>query len=276
MKIAKYLMLSLACAAFASCMDGDWDEPSGDPSPFGNNSLEETNVVTIAELKEMYRSVFDASSDRIEQVTEDLQIKGWVTGNDIQGNIYQQVSLQDETGAIIIGISQGGLNGMLPIGRQILVELKDLYVGGYRHQCQIGAPYNSGIGRMDRFTWQEHFKVIGEIDTAKVNSLVTDFSTDMDMFDNNTKLMTFRNVVLSEADGTATYAPDDGSVSLSANCVNRNIDGASNVVLRTSTYADFAADTMLTGKVNITGIFTRYNNTWQILMRTVDDVQPAE
>lgn len=276
MEKAKYLLLAIVCLAFAGCIDGDWDEPSTTLSPWGNNSIEETNVITIAQLKDKYSSVFNASVDQAVKVDEDLQIKAWVTGNDVTGNIYQQISVQDETGAILIGISQGGLNGYLPIGQQILVNLKDLYVGGYRKQCQIGAPYNSGIGRMDKFTWQEHFKIIGDIDTAKVNSLITDFSADMDMFENCTKLMTFRGVTLSEADGRAAFAPKDGSVALTANCANRNIDEASNVVVRTSTYADFAAMPMPTGKVNITGIFTRFNNTWQILLRSDKDIQPAE
>lgn len=276
MKKARYFFLSIVCVTLAGCMDGDWDNASTDPSPYGNNNIEETNVVTIAELKDKYESIFNSSSDQAVQVDEDLQIKAWVTGNDIGGNIYQQVSVQDETGAIIIGISQGGLMGFLPIGQQILVDLKGLYVGAYRKQCQIGAPYDGGIGRMDRYTWQEHFRAIGIADETKVEELTADFSADMDMFENCAKIMTFRNVTISEADGKATFAPDDGSATITANCVNRNIEGASNVVLRTSTYADFAASVMPTGKVNITGIFTRYNNTWQILLRTDNDIEQAE
>ena len=210
MEKAKYLLLSLLCIAFAGCMNGDWDEPSTTPSPWGNNSIEETNVITIAQLKDKYSSVFNASSDQAVQVTEDLQIKGWVTGNDIAGNIYQQVSVQDETGAILIGISQGGLMGYLPLGQQILVNLKGLYVGAYRKQCQIGAPYNGGIGRMDKFTWQEHFKAIGVADAGKLDALVSDFSADMDMFENCAKLMTFRGVTIKDADGRAAFAPNDG------------------------------------------------------------------
>lgn len=276
MEKAKYLLLSLLCIAFAGCMNGDWDEPSTTPSPWGNNSIEETNVITIAQLKDKYSSVFNASSDQAVQVTEDLQIKGWVTGNDIAGNIYQQVSVQDETGAILIGISQGGLMGYLPLGQQILVNLKGLYVGAYRKQCQIGAPYNGGIGRMDKFTWQEHFKAIGVADAGKLDALVSDFSADMDMFENCAKLMTFRNVTIKDADGKAAFAPNVGSVALTANCANREIEGHDNVVVRTSSYADFAAMPMPAGKVNITGIFTRYNNTWQILLRTDKDIETVE
>lgn len=276
MEKAKYILLALVCMVFVGCMDGDWDEPSYVPSAWGNNSIEETNVITIAQLKDRYSSVFNASLDQAVKVDDDLQIKVRVTGNDLSGNIYQQVAVQDETGAILIGISQGGLMGYLPLGQQILVNLKGLYVGGYRKQCQIGAPYNGGIGRMDKFTWQEHFKIIGVADETKLDELKIDFATDMDMAENCAKLMTFRGVTLSAADGRAAYAPNDGSVALTANCVNREIDGANNVVLRTSTYADFAAVPMPTGKVNITGIFTRYNNTWQILLRSEKDIEKAE
>jgi hypothetical protein len=50
----------------------------------------------------------------------------------------------------------------------------------------------------------------------------------------------------------------------------------SNVVVRTSTYADFANVAMPTGKVDITGIASRFNNTWQILMRTEKDIKSAQ
>ena len=276
MKKAKYLIFAFLCMAFAGCMDGDWDEPSNEQSPWGNNSIEETNVITIGELKERYSSVFNASYDQAVQITEPLQVKGWITGNDIGGNIYSQVSLQDETGAIIIGIQQSGLMGYLPIGQQIIVELNGLYVGAYRKQCQIGVPYNGGIGRIDKFTWQKHFRAIGAVDAAKVEELKTDFSPEMDMFENCAKIMTFRGVTLKDADGQTAFAPDDGSVALSANCVNREIEGYKDIVVRTSTYADFAAVAMPTGPVDITGIFTRYNDVWQILLRTDKDIKKAE
>lgn len=273
MKTAKIIFAALVCALFAGCMDKDWDAPDLTDAPFGNNSLTEENVITIAELKDMYKDVFNASKDQAVKVDKDIKIKGWVVGNDIQGNIYKQVYVQDATGAILVGINEGGVFGYLPLGQEILIALKDLHVGAYRKQCQIGAPYNGSIGRMDKFTWQQHFKAIGKPNTDKLTELATEFNTDMDMFENCAKLMTFKNITLKDADGKATFAPADGSVTTTANCVNRNISEAKNVVLRTSTYADFAALPMPQGKVNITGIFTRYNNTWQILMRKGCDIE---
>ena len=47
------------------------------------------------------------------------------------------------------------------------------------------------------------------------------------------------------------------------------------IVVRTSTYADFANDVMPTEAVDITGIFTRFRSTWQILLRSTADIAKA-
>jgi hypothetical protein len=90
------------------------------------------------------------------------------------------------------------------------------------------------------------------------------------------KLITLKGVTLAEADGKAVFAPTDGSVTLTANCANRTIKGVSNVVLRTSTYADFAKQPLPTGRVDITGVATRYNDTWQFLMRDYKDIKESQ
>lgn len=275
MKNLKYIILVLVCGLFASCMDSDWDAPSSSQAPYGNNQITETNVITIAQLKAKYGSAIN--SGETARVTENTQIKGRLTGNDISGNLYNEVSLQDETGAIIVCISQGGIYGYLPVGQEILIDLKDLYVGGYGKQAEIGTPYTSSSGstyvsRMNKFIWQKHFKIISTPDISEITPI--DFTTSLNIADNCGRLVTLKNVTLTEADGKAVFAPNDGSVSLTANCANRAIkEMGSTVVLRTSTYADFANMVMPKGKVNITGIATRFNNTWQILMRSESDIE---
>ena len=126
----------LTLGSLTACMDSDWDTPEIDGTEFGNQRVEETNVVTIAQLKRQYNSVI--SDGDYQQITKNMQIKGVVTGNDIEGNIYNQVAVDDGTGAIIICIAQGGLCGILPVGQEILVELRGLYIGGYGKQPEIG------------------------------------------------------------------------------------------------------------------------------------------
>lgn len=276
-KYIKFVLFAFILGLTAtSCMDDDWSDPTGDTSPYGNNDLEETNVITIAELKAKYASTLNQQNDTA-RIRENIQIKARVTGNDIGGNIYSEIAVDDGTGAMLICISRGGLYSYLPVGQEILVDLKGLYIGTYGYQPQIGTPYTNTSGktfpsRMNATTWQRHFKLIGKADASKVEPAEFDLNKMGDseyMKENCGKLMTVKNVRLTEADGKATFAPEKDKDA--GNGVSRVVNGKNNLVVRSSTYADFAATVMPTGNVNLTGIFTRYNSTWQILMRSEND-----
>ena len=54
-------------------------------------------------------------------------------------------------------------------------------------------------------------------------------------------------------------------------------DQGNTLTLRNSNYADFRSITLPTGKVDIIGMLGSYSsNTWQLYLRTIDDVKPAE
>ena len=275
MKTIKYIILAL-CTLFVGCMDGDWDAPNGGHSR-GNAAIKETHVITIAQLKDKYKSQLSTAYG-YAQVTEDLQIKAVVTGNDIEGNLFSQISLDDGTGAIIIGIGEGGINGYLPVGTEILVSLKDLYIGNYGYQPQIGTLYESAkgqtsVGRMARMRWDRHFTYTGRVKTVTPVEFDQNKMTDADYLAANCgKLMTLKNVYFSDG-GVKDYANKKDVVN--NNCCERALKGlnSSNIVVRTSTYADFAADKLPVSEVNITGIFTRYNNKWQVIIRSTKDVE---
>lgn len=287
MKTTKYILFALAIFGLAtSCHDsGDWDVPSTGEiiSAYGNQNIQPTNVKTIAELKALYSN--EINNNSLKQVTKPLQIVGLVNGNDEGGNIYNAIYVQDNTGAIAISVGQGGLAGPFAVGQPVIIELEGLYVGGYGKQAQIGTTYTNPnkegatpqVGRMSRYFWQNHYRLLLPTDELAAGMSVApievkwNFNT-LDIAADCAKLITLKGVELAEADGTAVFAPNDGSVSLTANCANRIISGLSNVVLRTSTYADFANKPMPTGRVDITGVATRYNDTWQLLMRTDKDI----
>ena len=275
MRHIHYYILTLVCGLLTSCMDGDWDIPGTDGSEYGNQAVTESNLVTIAQLKQQYALVINNGS--YYKFTEPTQIKGVVTGNDVEGNIYNQIAIEDGTGSIIICIAQGGLYGQLQVGREIIVELQDLYIGSYGKQPEIGTPYTNKNGRtyvsrMPRSLWQQHYKILDmksvtpvEFDLSKVSN--TDYIKE-----NCGRLMTVKGVKFQGANGKKVFAAEKDKDA--ANSVNRALQGISSnyMVVRTSTYADFANKPLPQGAVDITGIFTRYNNTWQILIRQESDI----
>ena len=282
-KITRWLLccgIVAATTALTACQ-GDWDEPSLSEPPYGNKAITDDGIITISELKSRYPNVF-AATDQNKQITENIKIRGRVTGNDIGSNIYKQFMLQDETGAVIVAVNQSGMHGFLAEGQEIIIDLKDLYIGGYRKQPEIGQPYNgSSIGRMNKELFQQHFKYVGLPDASKVQPI--EFDENMDMDENCAKLVILRNVSFAPVAAPGTFAPEsekDGGGS-----VNRSLNeySSSKVVIRTSTYAKFAAMKLPYDEVNkrpkkcnITGIATRYNSTWQILIRKESDIEVIE
>ena len=127
---------------------------------------------------------------------------------------------------------------------------------------------------MDTDVWEQHVRLLkeGEIE-AKVDTV--DFDENADKYILSGRIVKLSGVTIS-GEGTQVLAPDDGSVALSSNCANRLINGNPSLVLRTSSYSKFANRAIPKGKVDLYGVCTRYNNTWQILMRTESDLQEIQ
>lgn len=306
MKTMKYLKLALlalvAVFATASCMDDDWKEPNSETSPYGNNSIQETNVKTIAELKAKYgKKQKDAINDTV-RIADGTQIKGIVTGNDIEGNIYSQIAIQDESDkpGIIISVAQGGLSGQLQIGQEVLINVGGLYYGTYRSQPQLGVAYHDSSkdqnypSRISRADWQNRFKIIGKPDASKIKVQV--FSTNPDASKGELNiadliqadvaykyagcLVTLKDVEFVKGDGTTTLAPESEGKDLGYG-VTRYFKGYDKtnkqIGIRTSCYADFAAELVPQGKLDVTGVLScykssdKYNHTVQLALRRYSD-----
>ena len=270
------LLVAMGSIALTACMDGDWDTPASiaENPPYGNNDIEkyaDSRVTTVNALKQKYATTIKGS--KCVQITDDLQLQVVVCGNDLGGNIYKQLAVQDATGGIIVGINATDLCAYLPVGQKLLINLKGLYIGGYGTQAQIGALYNGSLGRMDADTWEQHVRLVEDSWVDAVADTI-DFVAGADQL-----LQTGRIVRIAAATvtgtGTQTLAPDDGTVSLTSNCANRIINGNSKLLLRTSTYSDFASLPIPGGKVDIYGVCTIFNGSWQILMRTESDLQTS-
>ena len=288
-RLRLFSLVLLLCSALTACT-GDWDAPDNSVAPFGNSSISDDGIISISELKSKFPNVF-ASTDQNVLITEDIKIRGRITGNDLGSNLYKQFTLQDETGAIIVAVNQSGMHGFLAEGQEIVIDLNGLYIGGYRKQPEIGQPYNgTSIGRMNKELFQRHFKYVGTPDATAVKpvELTADELKAWDKDQNCAKLIKLMNVSFVPVGGLGTFAPDsavDKSVSLIGGCVNRAINEIpeSQFVVRTSTYAKFAAKKLPYDavnkrplKCNLTGIATRYNNTWQLLIRKESDIEVME
>lgn len=307
MKIKNILFMALAAVLTTACMNDDWDTPDTSKTSQGNTALEETNVISIAELKQKY--AVSKEYDTI-QVTEPTQIKVYVTGNDIQGNLYSEFAVQDENGdALIICVQEGNMFAYLPMGQWLLVELKGLYFGQYGSQPQIGMPYTNpnrpertSPSRMPSSTWKSHYRllegkkviqskaentanpvegayVIPEYSATEFKDLGKEYAG---------KLMTITGVEMDNATTHAQWA-NDADAPINSNTGKRLtavskyfVGQGTNLMTYTSTFADFAGYSIPEGKLNLTGIWKYYQSnsnypaSWELVLRSIDDVKVAE
>jgi len=287
MKKIKFIAMAFVAMSglmLGSCMGEDYADPDltekVPTSPWGNNKLKEQNVITISKLKSDYATPINGGSFKL--IDKDLMLKATVTGNDISGNLYNEVAVQDETGALLVCVNASGLYGYLPVGTELLIDLNGLYVGGYGKQAEIGGVYTNlktgatSVGKMDRATWEKHFKILNPGETATVEPEEFDQSKLGDaayLEANAGKLMTIKSVMFAGANGKTVWAANDETTNQSLkDATTGKMINSSNLVVRTSGYARFANALLPEGAYDITGIFTRYNNVWQILVRNTDDL----
>ena len=302
MKSVKYIQMIMMALVMGlgltSCMDDDWKAPSGDTPAYGNNTLQEKNVISIEDLKTNYGITKDMINDTV-RIDDGIQIKGVVTGNDAEGNIYNEIALQDETGGILVCIAQGGLCGQMQVGQEVLIDLGGLYIGAYRSQPQIGVPYTSTStsgakstypSRIARAEWQTRFKLIGKPDAKKLVAKEFDYESlkgnETELYKYAGCLVKATGVGFAKADGKTTYAPKSEGASTGYGVMRafKNMTTGKDYTtnefgVRTSCYSDFAAEKLPEGKLTVTGILTcyksqtKYKATAQILMRQQSDVQ---
>ena len=268
-----YLSLLLLLVTATACND-KFDDPV-----LGAPVAKHSPNMTIADFKAKY---WQDAINYIDTIKEDIVIHGWVTSTDVSGNIYKCLYIDDGTAGLSISINQNSLCNNYRIGQEIVLPLKGYYIGKYNGQQQLGYPewYQKGhtweATFLPQAMWEKMVELNGMPDLTKVEPLVvslSDFIGDTKastLLKYQAKLVRINGVQFQDG-GVLTYADKDASS-------NRYIidDRNKTLTLRNSNYADFRSITLPTGKVDVIGMLSTYSNSWQLYLRTIDDVIPAE
>lgn len=251
-------LLALAAAAIvtiSSCSDLKYDAPLlTEPKVEGL-----TPNVTIAELKKEYSSVADRTSKEIEY---EYVLKAVVSANDISGNIYKQIYIQDETGGIAVSIDQNAIAGTYPVGQEVFIDLHGLAISMYGGQPSIAhptaeknrIPFEIVKKKMLPNGWPNADLV--QPKTVKISDLSDDLVGRLIRIDN----------VYFEQKGQP-FAPAQETV----NRLVTDGKGAS-IIVRNSGYADFAADKLPEGTGSIVAVLSKFGNDYQLFLRSREDV----
>ena len=272
-----YLSLMLLLVFTAACSD-EFDQP-----PMVIPTAEHTPNMTIAEFKAKY---WQDAVNYIDTVKEDIVIHGWVTSSDESGNIYKSLYIMDESGAgINISINQNSLYNNYRLGQEIVIPMKDYFVGKYNGQQQLGYPQWYAQRSVWEATflpqamWESMVELNGLPDPEKVKPLDVSISDFQGKSDGETlmkyqgRLVRISGVHFPDANGTLTYSEKDATT-------NRTLadEDGNQLVVRTSNYADFRADVLPEGTLDVVGLLSFYatsqnsSGTWQFYLRDINDV----
>ena len=214
-----------------------------------------------------------------DTITEDEVIHGWVVSSDQSGNIYKTLYIMDESGAgLTISINQNNLYLNYPIGQEIILPLKGYWVGKYNGQQQLGYPswYSSGnvweMNYLPSEIWQQMVNLNGDPDPSKVSPTpirLEDIEGDdaETMLKYQGMLVSIKDVSFVEANGVETFSEPNAST-------NRTLVDAQGhkLIVRNSSYSDFANDILPRGEVDVVGVLSCYGTTWQLYLRDRNDV----
>ncbi|WP_294083471.1 DUF5689 domain-containing protein [Proteiniphilum sp. UBA5384] len=248
----RFLGLVVAMTVLLSCERDFQAPPLTEPAYTGP----EANM-TIAKLKSLYATITDPTL-----IDVDYTIKATVVGNDVSGNIFKQLYIQDETGGINMGVDQNSIFTEFREGQEIYVQLKGLYMVMYGEQLQIGY----GQTNANRIPWEIFNFYVQKNKWPKAENAVP------------------RTVKLSELDETMVntlvklenvYFVDGGKLPFSASDATTNRllkDGDGNsIIVRNSNYASFAADMLPEGGGTLVAVLSKFRADWQLLIRSIDD-----
>ncbi|RAJ75651.1 hypothetical protein CLV59_109265 [Chitinophaga dinghuensis] len=249
-------LVLLGALAIVSCKK-TFDEP---PYSGGDPVIQITN--SIADLQALYKG-------SPVTITDNMIFSGVVIGDDKSGNLFKQIVIQDSTGGINIQLDASNLNAKYPIGRKVFVKAKGLTLGAYGGLLELGL----GVNDQSQPVRIPSAVIDSFLVAGSSGNVVMPLELTADKLSQKYQnmLITLKDMQVATSDMGKTY----GDTTKTATSVNINLVNCANatVVLRSSSYANFAGIKVPAGKGNITGIYTFFNTTSQFLIRDTADMR---
>ena len=250
---------------FSSCVNDSFDTPVQDVCV--NPGLSKTKTVA---------NIYAFATAATKTYTADDIIEGYVISSDEGGNFYKSMYFQALDGSKGFNLSVDEVNAYtkgFQSGKKVFLKLKGLaYVNpsSFARGLIFGAPPTDiyAVDRLSEFVYKDF--LIPSCDLVSEDAIVHKITLAQAFSDTylNT-LVEIDNVQFVDEYVGGTYdinREDDYDSSIYIT------NGINSLTIRTSRYANFAGYKVPAGKGKIRGVLTKYNATYQIIMRTERDV----
>lgn len=204
---------------------------------------------TVAEVKAYFTGV-------LAQIPDNAYLKAQVTANDKTGNLFKYIYVEDKTGGIRVNIDMASLyaDPRFFVGKQVLINLKDLYVGSVNTEVQLGGFFNGNVGRVLANDVYKHF-----FPTTDFTEVVATEKTITGLTDGDVgRWIKIKDLQFINDDLGESYAGASNTSRTLEDCSGAKIS------LTTSSFANFASRQIDSGKGDLYGVLTKANGKYEV------------
>lgn len=204
---------------------------------------------TVAEVKAYF-------SGTLAQIPDNAYLKAQVTANDKTGNLFKYIYVEDKTGGIRVNIDMASLyaDPRFFVGKQVLINLKDLYVGSVNTEVQLGGFFNGNVGRVLPNDVYKHFFPTNDFTEVVATEKTIAGLTDADVG----RWIKIKNLQFINDDLGESYAGASNTSRTLEDCSGAKIS------LTTSSFANFASRQIDSGKGDLYGVLTKANGKYEV------------
>lgn len=229
---------------------------------------EATATITLEEL-------YDKATTEIQQYTDNDILEAYVSSSDEGGTFYKSVSLQNREGTLgfSIPVDMYNINTYMNPGRKVYIYLQDFYFAVNHSSLVIGGLYQeNNVGRMrPQDFYKKVFPSKEVVSEEELKQNVT-----LAQLRNNSYINILVEIENVQFDDNAVGKPfyDPNSFNIGGATNHRMTDATTTtMIFRTSAYASFASRIVPPNSGSIRGVLTKYNNDFQFMARTFNDLK---
>ncbi|WP_315542934.1 DUF5689 domain-containing protein [Capnocytophaga leadbetteri] len=229
-----------------------------------------------------FSDVASRTTTSIKTYSADEAIEGYVISSDEGGNFYKKIYIQneDKTQALSVALDKSGLYTEFPIGAKVQLRLKGLTTQHNNAITEVGYKIykneksgRESVGSMAEAIYKTHLYDMGG-ERKTLASLAKEV-TSIETVKNDAhvgQLITLKGVHFpNEVVGKTMYDKD------------KDLGGATNYKLtdangktidfRTSSFAKFKNEKVPAGTLDITGVLSKFNTSWQFMVSNYADIK---
>ncbi len=270
LKIYKLSILIFATIMVASCVqDDDFDTPQINVEAPELHGTE----ITIDALKQLLVTEQTNNGNDLLTIEEDYYITGYVISNDEFGNFYEEIIIQDQpanpTTGVKVLVDVNPLFITYEFGREVHVQLQGLTVGYDSGVLSVGIRNGNQVDQIGEAQMTDYLK--RDVTVAEITPLpmgIADFTDDKtNLFIQLNDMQFFRDEIgkTFSAEETDNF---DGERILESCATGLT------TTFSTSTFADFKAVTLPSGKGSMNAILTKnyFGDIFNVVVNSPNDI----